>query len=81
MGYFERVQMDRLTAGEAAQALSVSIDTVRRWDKLGLLHCARDSRGRRLFDVAEIERVKRQHEHEGERGKPRFAYWHLNLPG
>lgn len=64
--------MDRLTAGEAAQALSVSIDTVRRWDKLGLLHCVRDSRGRRLFDIAEVERVKRQHEHEGERGKPRF---------
>lgn len=64
--------MEKLTAGEAAQLLGVSIDTVRRWDKLGLLHCSRDSRGRRLFDVGEIERVKRQHERKGDRGEPRF---------
>lgn len=63
---------EKLTAGGAAAALGVSVDTVRRWDKLGLLHCERDARGRRLFDVDEVERIKRQHDHGGERGTPRF---------
>lgn len=64
--------MGKFTAGEAAHLLGVSVDTIRRWDKLGLLHCTRDSRGRRLFDAREIERIGKQHNHGGDRGKPRF---------
>ena len=71
-GYEEGMVEGKMTAGEAAVALGVSVDTVRRWDKLGLLHCTRDTRGRRLFDVDEVERIKRQHEHGGDRGVPRF---------
>ncbi|MBR4737809.1 MAG: MerR family DNA-binding transcriptional regulator, partial [Rhodocyclaceae bacterium] len=36
----------QLTAGEASRQLDVSIDTIRRWAKLGLLRCSRDARGR-----------------------------------
>ena len=40
--------------GEAAQALGVSLDTLRRWDREGRLQTERDRRGRRLVSVDEI---------------------------
>jgi molybdopterin-binding protein len=43
--------------GEAAQALGVSIDTLRRWDRAGKLRTIRDERNRRLVPAAEIERL------------------------
>jgi molybdopterin-binding protein len=43
--------------GEAAQALGVSLDTLRRWDREGRLQTERDSRGRRLVPVEEIQRL------------------------
>jgi molybdopterin-binding protein len=46
-----------LTMGEAAQALGVSVDTLRRWDRTGKLKTVRDERNRRLVEAAEIERL------------------------
>jgi molybdopterin-binding protein len=43
--------------GEAAQALGVSLDTLRRWDREGRLRPERDRRGRRLVSVDEIQRL------------------------
>lgn len=43
--------------GEAARALDVSVDTLRRWDRAGKLRTARDGRNRRRVPVAEIERL------------------------
>ena len=43
--------------GEAAQALGVSLDTLRRWDREGRLRTERDRRGRRLVSVDEIQRL------------------------
>ena len=40
--------------GEAAQALGVSLDTLRRWDREGRLQTERDGRGRRLVPVEEL---------------------------
>ena len=40
--------MADLTLGEAAQALGVSTDTLRRWDRAGKLQTTRDARNRRL---------------------------------
>ena len=49
--------MADLTLGEAARALGVSADTLRRWDRTGKLHTVRDARNRRLVPEAEIERL------------------------
>jgi molybdopterin-binding protein len=48
----------QLTIGEAAKQLGVSADTLRRWDRSGKLHAQRDSRGRRLVPVDEVERLR-----------------------
>ena len=43
--------------GEAAIALGVSQDTLRRWDRNGMLATTRDGAGRRRVAVSEIERL------------------------
>ena len=52
--------MADLTLGEAARALGVSADTLRRWDRAGKLHTTRDARNRRLVPSAEVERLSAQ---------------------
>jgi molybdopterin-binding protein len=46
-----------LAIGEAAKALGVSADTLRRWDKAGKLATTRDENNRRVISAAEIERL------------------------
>ena len=46
-----------LTLGEAAKAIGVSADTLRRWDRAGKLHTTRDDRNRRRVPPAEIARL------------------------
>src|SRR5438046_8484517 len=46
-----------LTLGEAAAALGVSVDTLRRWDRAGRLRTKRDARNRRLVPASEIRRL------------------------
>ena len=46
------------TAREAAQALGISLDTLRRWDRAGRLRTSRDSGNRRVVAAAEIERLR-----------------------
>jgi molybdopterin-binding protein len=46
------------TASEAAAALGISLDTLRRWDKAGRLTVTRDERNRRLVAAAEVERLR-----------------------
>lgn len=48
----------KLPIAEAATELAVSIDTLRRWDKLGVIRAERDAKGRRIFDVHEVRRVQ-----------------------
>jgi molybdopterin-binding protein len=58
-------QMEDLTLGEAARALGLSADTLRRWDRAGRLRTTRDARNRRRVPRAEIERLAgrpRRHE-------------------
>ena len=47
-----------LTAAEAARALGISLDTLRRWDRTGKIHVERDSANRRVVPASEIERLK-----------------------
>jgi molybdopterin-binding protein len=46
------------TASEAARALGISLDTLRRWDKEGRIRVRRDRANRRLIPAAEIERLR-----------------------
>ena len=47
-----------MTLGEAARALDVSADTLRRWDRSGKLRTTRDERNRRRVPNAEVERLR-----------------------
>jgi molybdopterin-binding protein len=48
---------DQLTLGEAAKAIGVSVDTLRRWDRSGKLHTQRDDRNRRVVSAREVSRL------------------------
>lgn len=50
------------TASEAARALGISLDTLRRWDRAGRIRVGRDSANRRVVPAEEVERIR------GERG-------------
>jgi molybdopterin-binding protein len=47
-----------LPAGEAARQLGISLDTLRRWDRVGRIQTTRDSANRRLVSEAEITRIR-----------------------
>jgi molybdopterin-binding protein len=51
------MQMSDLTLGEAARALGVSVDTLRRWDRAGKVRTVRDERNRRRVPTSEVERL------------------------
>lgn len=45
------------TMGEAARALEVSVDTLRRWDRTGKIKTSRDARNQRLVPQSEVDRL------------------------
>jgi molybdopterin-binding protein len=47
-----------MTPGEAAKALGVSLDTLRRWDREGKLRTTRDSNNRRRVPRREVDRLR-----------------------
>ena len=49
---------DTYTAAEAARALGISLDTLRRWDRAGKIATTRDAANRRLVAVSEVERLR-----------------------
>lgn len=51
--------MNELSLGEAARAIGVSVDTLRRWDRAGKLKTTRDARNRRQVPGSEVERLRR----------------------
>ena len=58
MGYNYR--MAHLTISEASAQLGISIDTLRRWDKSGIIRAERNAAGHRIFDTEEIQRVEQK---------------------
>jgi molybdopterin-binding protein len=50
------------TATQAARALGISLDTLRRWDRAGRITVERDASNRRVVPAAEVDRLR------GERG-------------
>ena len=54
-----------LLLGEAARAIGVSPDTLRRWERAGKLRTVRDAANRRRVPATEVERVSgRPHRQE-----------------
>jgi molybdopterin-binding protein len=51
------VQVMDLTLGEAARAIGVSVDTLRRWDRAGKVTTVRDDRNQRRVPRHEVERL------------------------
>src|SRR3954451_8361893 len=47
-----------LSLGEAARALGVSVDTLRRWDRDGKVRTTRDQNNRRRVPAKEVERLR-----------------------
>jgi molybdopterin-binding protein len=46
------------TASDAAQALGISLDTLRRWDRDGRIETSRDASNRRIVAATEIARLR-----------------------
>lgn len=46
-----------MTVSDAAKTLNVSLDTIRRWDKKGLIKASRDLNNYRVFDINELRRA------------------------
>ncbi len=47
-----------LTAREAARALGISLDTLRRWDRAGKIATERDAANRRMVAASEVARLR-----------------------
>jgi molybdopterin-binding protein len=46
------------TGSEAAAALGISLDTLRRWDRAGRIRVGRDASNRRIVSAEEIDRLR-----------------------
>jgi molybdopterin-binding protein len=46
------------SAREAAAALGISLDTLRRWDKAGRIRVKRDASNHRVVEASEIDRLR-----------------------
>jgi molybdopterin-binding protein len=57
MWYIGTMSDEGLLLGDAARALGVSVDTLRRWERAGKLSTERDASNRRRVPPAEIERL------------------------
>jgi molybdopterin-binding protein len=60
------------SASEAARALGISLDTLRRWDREGRIHTERDRANRRLVPLTEIERLRGASDAHGLSARNRF---------
>lgn len=70
------------TAAEAARALGISLDTLRRWDRAGKIRTERDSANRRLVPAAEVARLRGDHlEHLSARNRLRGVVREVKVEG
>lgn len=63
-----------ITIKEAARALGVSMDTIRRWDKSGKITTVRDSNNKRMIPEDEVSRLAStvtSHGNSGQRASAR----------
>ena len=57
-----------MLVGEVARALDVSVDTIRRWEKKGLIRGQRDRRGQRIFNLDEVRLLQTKLKDKTSRG-------------
>ena len=57
-----------ISISEASEALNVSLDTIRRWEKKGLIKAHRDATGHRIFDASELQRLQEKINGSGDVG-------------
>ena len=70
------------TATEAARALGISLDTLRRWDRAGRIKTERDSANRRLVRDSEVARLRGdQQEHLSARNRFRGVVREVKIEG
>jgi molybdopterin-binding protein len=55
--------------GEAAKAIGVSVDTLRRWDREGRVDTRRDAANRRWVSVEEVQRLRKAPERHRSRSR------------
>ena len=60
------------SAVEAARALGISVDTLRRWDRDGKIAVERDAANRRVVAAEEVERLRAPHGDETLSARNRF---------
>jgi molybdopterin-binding protein len=61
-----------LRASEAARALGISLDTLRRWDRQGRIRTERDAANRRLVPASEVTRLRGPEEPSALSARNRF---------
>jgi molybdopterin-binding protein len=61
-----------LSAAEAARALGISVDTLRRWDRDGKIAVERDAANRRVVPLIEVERLRTPRGNETLSARNRF---------
>lgn len=62
----------QLTAAEAARALGISLDTLRRWDRAGKIRVGRDAANRRVVPASEVARLSGREGSESLSARNRF---------
>lgn len=66
------------TISEAAEKIGVSLDTVRRWEKKGLIKSTRSKNNYRLFNIEELQRI--QDKLSGKRAGNDYKILKVNKP-
>lgn len=59
---------DLVSISEASEALKVSIDTIRRWEKKGLIKATRDETSHRYFNRKELSQLQEKTQGKGDVG-------------
>ena len=69
------------TASEAAAALGISLDTLRRWDSGGRIKVTRDKSNRRVVAAKEIDRLRGDGQHITARNRFRGTVTDVQVDG
>lgn len=67
-----------MNVSKVAETLEISVDTVRRWDKMGLIKSFRDEHNYRVFNIDEVKRV--QSKMNGGHGDNKFKILKVDKP-